>query len=137
MDNLQQCSTADLADIFNKIIFEFMDSCEPLCGSAYKNEYTIYKTKAQTAIKIRLDILLEGFIFNVIPDYGELIVEGDINKLMTHDYSNLAADGDEVAKIMDIKNILIGTTDNNRKIILEYLQLLHKIATIWWGKKKN
>jgi hypothetical protein len=102
------------------------------------NDLTFCQSGLKQLLNARLTAAIDQYIIHVYTKYSDLINEGNINKILSIDFASEGINV-ELSTILNVKNLMTSTSENNREIILQYLQLMNNLSTVYikrkYGKK--
>lgn len=136
-----ECATfnkKETIDCFNDLLLDFVSACEPLFkGTQMESDLAYCKTALRTLITINIVAPIEQYLMYAYAQYSTYIDNNDIDGLLQLDYTKSAQEVDvDMAKILNIKSLMIGISNDNRMVILQYLQMLNRLSERYYELKK-
>jgi hypothetical protein len=137
--DLSSLTEKEAIDSFNQILTQFIDECVVLFNNTnMANDLTFCQSGLKQLLNARLTAAIDQYIIHVYTKYSDLINEGNINKILSIDFASEGINV-ELSTILNVKNLMTSTSENNREIILQYLQLMNNLSTVYikrkYGKK--
>ncbi len=137
--DLSSLTEKEAIDSFNQILTQFIDECVVLFNNTnMANDLTFCQSGLKQLLNARLTAAIDQYIIHVYTKYSDLINEGNINKILSIDFASEGINV-ELSTILNVKNLMTSTSEDNREIILQYLQLMNSLATVYikrkYGKK--
>ena len=133
--NLSLLTEKEAINSFNKILTQFIDECVVLFNNTdMANNLSFCQYGLKQLLNVRLTTAIDQYIIHVYTKYSDIINDGDINKILSIDFTSEGINV-ELSTILNVKNLMISTSDNNRATILQYLQLMNSLATVYIKRK--
>ena len=133
--NLSLLTEKEAIKSFNKILIQFIDECVVLFNNTdMANNLSFCQYGLKQLLNVRLTTAIDQYIIHVYTKYSDIINDGDINKILSIDFTSEGINV-ELSTILNVKNLMISTSDNNRATILQYLQLMNSLATVYIKRK--
>ena len=137
-----ECATftkKETVDCFNDLLLDFVSACEPLFkGSQMEADLTYCKTALKTLVMVNITTPIEQYLMYAYVQYGSYIDNNDIDGLLQLDYTKSAQEVDvDMAKILNVKALMTGISNDNRLIILQYLQMLNRLSERYYELNKK
>ncbi len=136
INDLNNLSIKDIIETFNQTIDEMIKSLNGIFMLTNMNgEFNTYSEKIKTLVKIRRTAPIDNYIIEIFTKYGTLIDEDNIDGLMNIELEQNNKFKLFGNKFLNLKKILVSSSDENKKAILQYLKLLNAISTVYLKKK--
>ena len=137
-----ECGTftkKETVDCFNDLLIDFVSACEPLFrGSQMENDLAYSKTVLKTLVLVNITVPIEQYLLHAYTQYGSFIDNNDIDGLLKLDYTKSAHDADvDISKILNVTALMVGISNDNRLVILEYLQMLNRLSERYYELNKK
>lgn len=92
----------------------------------------MYKGEIERLVDEGSKVMIDTFTLNVLK-YEEQIMEGDENFFMGNNYSDITQnDKNMINKMFEFKSIWKILTENNKNVIIKYMQLLCQISRAYF-----
>lgn len=133
--DLSSLTEKEAIDSFNQILTQFINECVVLFNNTnMANDLTFCQSGLKQLLNARLTAAIDQYIIHVYTKYSDIINDGDINKILSIDFTSEGINV-ELSTILNVKNLMVSTSEDNRAIILQYLQLMNSLATVYIKKK--
>jgi len=133
--DLSSLTEKEAIDSFNQILTQFINECVVLFNNTnMANDLTFCQSGLKQLLNARLTAAIDQYIIHVYTKYSDIINDGDINKILSIDFTSEGINV-ELSTILNVKNLMVSTSEDNRAIILQYLQLMNSLATVYIKRK--
>lgn len=155
LDEIKKCNKSEIIEIFNDQLIQLINQLEIIVIECYNNkiinniikdDIIFYKNLANTTLYLTYNYIIESFGRYIVrnSDIVPAIMSNDINFILNYNFENDESINKYKEKyknnlniedlIKIIKNTIQYFSDENTKLIFEYLQILSQTTIIYMSK---